>query len=76
MLGHLCAEGNSGAGAVTSDDLINFCRKTGLAGFKIPRVFILQRKALPLNSSGKVVKQQVKQVLLDATRPDQPKSRL
>ena len=58
------------------EELIDFCRAGGLAGFKIPRVIVLQNEALPLNSSGKVMKQQVQQLLLQATHPSPLPSRL
>ena len=54
-----------------------YCKSQGLAGFKVPRFVRWQMSPLPVNSSGKVLKQQVREVL---TRLKQetttPRSRL
>ena len=57
-------------------DLARFCRTNGLAGFKIPQLILVQTVPLPLNSSGKVLKQQVKQQLLGQVTNSLPESRL
>ena len=41
-----------------------YCQGQGLAGFKIPRFLRWQTSPLPTNSSGKVLKQRVREALL------------
>ncbi len=54
------------AGASISDaDMRAYCSSQGLAGFKIPRFIRWQASSLPANSSGKVIKQLVKEELLN-----------
>ena len=53
-----------GAGGTSAEQLAQFCRAEGLAGFKVPRVIYLQQIPLPCNSSGKVLKYLVRQRLL------------
>jgi acyl-CoA synthetase (AMP-forming)/AMP-acid ligase II len=46
-------EGGDGVDGVA---LQQHCRRMGLAGYKLPRIFVWM-EALPLNSTGKVMKQ-------------------
>lgn len=57
------AAGHPNSDQVTDADLIQFCRVQGLAGFKIPRRIHLQVESLPMNASGKILKQNVKEIL-------------
>lgn len=57
----------AGAADVSEQELKDFCRTQGLAGFKVPRVVRTQKGPLPMNSSGKVLKQDVGQQLRQLT---------
>ncbi|KAG2444733.1 hypothetical protein HXX76_001477 [Chlamydomonas incerta] len=48
-------------------DLQDFCRRQGLAGFRLPRLAVAQWQPLPLNGSGKVAKPAIQAVLQQAT---------
>lgn len=56
----------SSQATVSPDALQSWCRSSGLAGFKLPRVIAAQWQPLPVNASGKLVKHVVKQTLLQA----------
>ncbi|KAG2448988.1 hypothetical protein HYH02_005742 [Chlamydomonas schloesseri] len=57
----------SGAQQTSLQDLQDFCRRHGLAGFRLPRVVVAQWQPLPLNGSGKVAKPMVRTMLQRAT---------
>ncbi len=63
------------SGTSTSDlsatALQDWCRRQGLAGFKLPRLIAAQRHPLPVNASGKVVKHQVRRDLQDLLQNEQ-----
>jgi acyl-coenzyme A synthetase/AMP-(fatty) acid ligase len=62
-------EGGSGGSErerwLNAEELRRHCREAGLSGFKLPRV-LLCVPALPMNSMGKVLKQQVRSMLLES----------
>lgn len=60
---------------LTAADLQGFCRRQGLAGFKLPRVIFAQRHALPTNASGKVLKHVIR-ARLEAALKGSPNSKL
>ena len=52
------------AQAVTSADVQAFCRQANLTPYKLPRLIVAQHEPLPLNASGKVMKQKLRHALL------------
>ena len=44
--------------------VVESCREQGLSSFMVPRIVLAQREPLPVNSSGKVLKQAVRQRML------------
>lgn len=56
----------SSQATVSPDALQSWCRSSGLAGFKLPRVIAAQWQPLPVNASGKLVKHVVRQTLMQA----------
>ncbi len=59
---HLCTE-----------DMIEFCAYTGLSRFKIPRVICAQHARIPENSSGKILKACVRDIILSEVSPQASK---
>ena len=49
---------------VTLEAVQTFCRQANLSRYKLPRVVVAQYEPLPLNASGKVLKQKLKHALL------------
>ena len=60
---------------LSAADLQDFCRRQGLAGFKLPRVIVAQRCVLPTNASGKVLKHLIRARLGSALK-EGPNSKL
>ena len=52
------------ANCVTLASVQAFCRQANLSPYKLPRVIVAQHEPLPLNASGKTMKQQLKHALL------------
>ena len=50
--------------SVTLANVQAFCRQANLSSYKLPRLVVAQYEPLPLNASGKVMKQQLKHALL------------
>ena len=62
-----CSEPAAAAQQTSLQDLQDFCRRQGLAGFRLPRLAVAQWQPLPLNGSGKVAKPVIRAVLQRVT---------
>ena len=64
---------DDGGGVVSGGLLQQHCRSAGLSGFKLPRTVVAMEE-LPRNATGKVLKPQVRSMLLEklATAPPPP----
>ena len=59
------AAGNeSGEASLSPARVMELCKEQGLSSFMVPRIVLAQRGPLPVNSSGKVMKQDVRQHML------------
>ncbi len=57
---------------LSSESVRQHCRQQGLTSFRLPRFVFGQHAALLVNSSGKVLKHQVREQLLALMRADKP----
>ena len=57
---------------VSPESVRQHCRQQDLTSFRLPRIVFGQHAALPLNSSGKVLKHKVREQLLALMRANEP----
>ena len=60
------AEAGANTAQLTSDDIVQHCRKLGLSRFKLPKVVIAQHAAVPTVSNGKISRPNAKNRILAA----------